>query len=119
MAEEKNPEKTATLPEPEGDDTDGSASVPGFVYLIHEKSRNFFKIGRAVDPDKRLADFQTAQPRKLEMKSKAWVSNMAQAEACLKEVMKKHYSGTDGGTEWFRGDVAEAEKLFKSTVKGR
>lgn len=118
MAEEKNPEKTAALPEPAGDDTDGPASIPGFVYLVNEEGSNFFKIGRAVDPDKRLADLQTAQPRKLEMNAVP-VSNMAQAEACLKEVMKKHYSGTTGGTEWFRGDVAEAEKLFKSTVKGR
>ena len=115
MAEEsKTPEETPPLhksPEP-NDDTDAPASRPGEVYLIAQSGSNFFKVGRSVDPDKRLSDLQTGQPQKLVMVERKKVSNMLEGEKRLLAEMKANFVPAPGGTEWFEADIAKAQEIF-------
>ncbi|CAI8025918.1 hypothetical protein GBAR_LOCUS14939 [Geodia barretti] len=119
MAEEsKTPEETPPLqksPEP-NDDTDAPASRPGEVYLIAQSGSNFFKVGRSVDPDKRLSDLQTGQPQKLIMKERKTVGNMVEVEQRLLAKMRDKFVPMPGGTEWFEGDIAKAQEIFLSLV---
>ena len=46
------------------------------------------------------------------------VSNMAAVEARLLQTMRENYSGADGGTEWFCGNVTQAQRQFMSIVRG-
>jgi hypothetical protein len=117
MAEEsKTPEETPSLQkstEP-NDDTDGPASGPGEVYLIAQSGSNFFKVGRSKNPDKRLSDLQTGQPQKLVMVEQKRVPNMLEVEQRLLTEMQANFDPAPGGTEWFKGDIAKAQKIFKS-----
>ena len=116
MAEEKTQEEKeiAALPELETDDTDGPASGPGFVYRMAQSGTNYFKVGRSVDPDKRLSSLQTGQPKKLIITKRVYVKNMLEAEKHILEKMEDNFKKTPGGKEWFNGNPVEAEKLFTS-----
>ena len=120
------PEEIASLPafpELESDDkcggsdeADGNASGPGYAYLVAEEgSGKYFKVGRTVDPVKRLKALQTGHPRKLIMKPVP-VSDMAAAERDLLQTMREKFCKADGGTEWFIGDVTHAKKVFTRIV---
>ncbi|CAI8025919.1 hypothetical protein GBAR_LOCUS14940 [Geodia barretti] len=124
MAEEefkyKTPEEIAALPVfPEPEQTDGGSFLgdgQGYVYFITESGNtNYFKVGKTVDPNTRRMNLQTGSPRRLDM-SPVCVSSMASAEARVLQVMRENYQSTDGGTEWFYGNVAQAKRLFMSTV---
>ena len=119
--EYQTPEEISQLPVIGGaDETDGSASVPGYVYLMWEDPTKNFKIGRAKNPERRHRQLQTGNPRDLPMRYVP-VSNMATAEAAVKNAMKQHCKHLqEGGKEWFRpkrGDSKEyAEQIFMDTV---
>ena len=126
MAEEfkyKTPEEIAALPVfPEPEQTDGRGCVgdgEGYVYFITEsEGTSYFKVGQTVNPVKRRSDLQTGNPRVLDMNPVS-VSSMGSTEARLLQAMREKYSQASGGTEWFSGNVAQAQKLFMSIVKGR
>jgi hypothetical protein len=119
MSEEfkyQTPEEIAALkkfPEPEGDETDGPASSPGYVYFVTENGTNNFKVGRTVDPQRRLSELKREQSQSQELRMRSvYVSNMLEAEQSLLDAMREKFSGTSRGTEWFTGDVAKAQRLF-------
>jgi hypothetical protein len=111
----QTPEEIAALqkfPEPDEDETDGPASSPGYVYFVTESGTNNFKVGRTVDPRRRHSELQReAQSRELRMRP-VCVSNMLEAEQSLLRAMREKFRGTSRGTEWFTGDVAEAQRIF-------
>ena len=121
--EYQTPEEISQLPVIGGDDeTDGSASEPGYVYLMWEDGTKNFKIGRTNNPERRRRELQTGNSRNLPMRYVP-VSNMAAAEGAVKNAMKLHCKHIqEGGKEWFRperGDSKEyAEQIFMDTVKG-
>ena len=96
--------------------TDGPASSEGYVYYITDDMNNF-KVGRSVDPYRRLRDLQTGNPNELKIITKK-VSDMAECEKRLLEKMEKRFESTGGGTEWFTGDVKKARRVFHD-VAGR
>ena len=122
------PEEIAALPVfPEPGQTDrgtvqtygvtAAADGPGYVYfMIESGDTGYFKIGRTVDPNTRRMNLQTGNPRELRMEPHQ-VANMNAVENRLKEAMAARYHRTDGGTEWFSGDVTEAYNVFLTIVR--
>ena len=122
----KTLEEIAALPVfPELEQTDGGSSFvtgppsgPGYVYFVTESGgTSYFKVGRTGNPSTRLSNLQTGNPRRLSMNPQN-VQNMAEVEARVLKAMREKYSSAGGGTEWFSGNVTQAEKLFLKTVKG-
>ena len=99
-----------TFPEPETDETDGPASGPGYVYFVTESGYNF-KVGRSVNPKRRRKSLQRERDGELKMKYVP-VSNMLAAENRLLDAMRGRFTQEPGTTEWFYGNVAEAERVF-------
>ena len=121
----KTPEEIAALPVfPEPGQatvqTDGgtiAADGPGYVYFITESGHtNYFKVGKTGDPKTRCMNLQTGNPRKLKMDPHQ-VANMDTVEKRVLKAMTDKYGKTNGGKEWFSGDVAEAYNLFLTIVR--
>jgi hypothetical protein len=97
----------------------GDASGPGYAYFIAEGGgTNYFKVGRTVNPEERLGNLQTGNPRRLDMNAQH-VNNMLATEQQLKAAMAGRYPRGDGGTEWFLappGGLGEAQDLFMEIV---
>ena len=105
-----------TFPEPDGEeDADGPASAPGYVYFVTENGTNNFKVGRTVDPKRRSSELRSEWGQNLRMGPKC-VSNMLEAERSLLGAMRADNQDfvclKSRGTEWFSGNVAEAQSLF-------
>lgn len=78
-----------------------------YIYVIGENDGPY-KVGRAKEPQKRLADLQTANPRKLRMHLLSLAEDAVVAEALLHKVLEPYrVSG-----EWFECEVSEIEKAF-------
>ena len=74
-----------------------------YLYIIHEKGTHYYKIGISDDPDKRLADLQTGNPRELERISvMKFDQNVKDVEGNLQQELKRYRKGIKGGTEWFK-----------------
>jgi hypothetical protein len=123
------PEEIAALPVfPEPEETGGGtvttdggtivADGRGYVYFMVESNGDtgYFKVGKTVDPNTRRMNLQTGNPRELRMEPHQ-VANMNAVENRLKEAMAARYHRTDGGTEWFSGDVTEAYNVFLAIVR--
>ena len=111
----KTPEEIAALPVFPELESDGS-SDKGYVYFVTESGgTSYFKVGRTGNPSTRLTNLQTGNPRRLSMNPQN-VQNMAEVEARVLEAMREKFSSAGGGTEWFSGNVTQAEELFLSIV---
>ena len=96
---------------------------PGYVYLIREENLaddepTNFKIGRSSDPQTRLSNLQTGNPRKLLLVKRWRVPNPVACEGILKVRLSGYKSPLGGGTEWFtvRSDQATFIRLFTRYV---
>ena len=102
------------FPEPANDETDGPASGPGYVYFVTESDSNF-KVGRSVDPERRLKSLERERERELNIKYDH-VSDMLEVENRLLEAMRERFRQEPGTLEWFHGDVAEARKVYRRNL---
>ena len=101
---------------------DALVEVQGYVYLIEEDNPGagalYFKIGKTVDPNKRISDLQTGNPRKLNMRY--WpVRDHTDCENKLKTALRNYRSRLGGGTEWYTASANSARSLkaiFSRTV---
>ena len=101
---------------------DALVEVRGYVYLIEEDNLGAgatnFKIGKTVDPNKRISDLQTGNPRRLNMRY--WsVKDHTDCENRLKYALRNYRSTLGGGTEWYTASVNNARSLkaiFSRTV---
>ena len=92
------------------------ATKPEYVYLITESTTKYFKVGQSGDPEKRLGELQTGNPRDLKLHFKKQVTDMAKAEDQLLQKLREKNSGfkpCGGGTEWFSGDVTKAKEMIQ------
>ena len=69
----------------------------GFIYLVQEESRGFFKIGRAIDLHNRIKTFHVKLPFKINLHYSFKCDDYVQAEKTLHECFAE--SRIDG--EWF------------------
>ena len=126
-----SPDEINALPwSPDPDhDLNGTGRVYGgggscqYVYSIREEplrsdAKNvYWKVGRTSDPEKRLSNLQTGNPRKLQINA-VEVTNMVTAEAALFRALEKYQYDLGGGTEWFKVDNEKAFKSqFTKTIK--
>ena len=96
-----------------GDDTD--APSQGYVYLIEEVNQDVrapkrFKVGKTVNPDKRLSDLQTGNPQKLDMRFDE-VKDMNACEKELLNALQNYKCKLGGGTEWFTAQPNQVGNL--------
>lgn len=81
------------------------AGKQGFIYLIREKTTKFGKIGYSVNPEKRIAEIQTGNPRQLELVGKV------KGKPADELAMHAKYIKQNVLQEWFRV-TDELEKEF-------
>ena len=98
-----------------GDDTDDPGLNQGYVYLIKEDNQDStapkrFKVGKTVNPDKRLSDLQTGNPQKLDMRPEE-VEDMNACEKELLNALKNYKCKLGGGTEWFTAQPNQVGNL--------
>jgi hypothetical protein len=71
--------------------------LPGFIYLVHAKGTNKFKIGRTIDVLTRVKDLQTGCPLTIRYVYHAYVGNMS---SCEQDLHRKFATKREIG-EWF------------------
>ena len=97
--------------------SDGASNDKGYVYCIAEykggRESGYFKIGTAYDPEKRLKDLQTGNPRELKIwKEPQWVSQRLDAERAAHTALEEYKVNLRGGTEWFKVPQDEQDKFY-------
>lgn len=76
----------------------------GYVYLVRNSGRSF-KIGKSIDPEKRLKQFQTSNPDELELVCCVYVRSMKSVEREVQRLFpEKRLNG-----EWFELAVEEQQ----------
>ncbi len=82
---------------------------PGFIYLMHAKGTEFFKIGRSFDPTQREYQLNdTKAPFEIELLKQISTAKVKRAEHILHEYFsKKRIRG-----EWFRLDPFELHTIM-------
>ena len=99
--------------------TDGARNDAGYVYCIAEYDRGNrtgnFKVGTAVDPDKRLRDLQTGNVHQLKFLGQPQnVSHRLDAEKAAHTALSGYAINQGGGTEWFYASPSQ-ERAFYNT----
>ena len=108
---------------------DGDKS--GFIYLIKEEPNdvegqaNFinFKVGRTVNPEKRLTDLNTGNARQLLMYRPRHVTDAVEREREIHTALQQNNYGNQlgGGTEWYnvpRDDDDRFAYIYLRTLHG-
>lgn len=72
----------------------------GYVYAIHETGSDRYKIGHAVDVNRRLKQLQTGNGTRLVIYGTLHFADRIEAEGKIKELFSA-YRVKRGGTEWF------------------
>ena len=90
---------------------------PGWLYLITEDDKNYYKIGCTTDSvDDRIDQLQTGNPRKLQIVYSCKAKNALAAEQNARERIYKHdwviQTATGGGTEWFEVSTRQEKKMI-------
>ena len=104
------------------EEIDGNADEEGYIYIIEEvdpKSTDTtnYKVGRAVNPRKRLFDLQTGNTRKLQiLNPQTKVKNMREAENALHNALSSYRCQLGGGTEWFTVPLGQ-KRTFLATCR--
>ena len=86
---------------------DDANATKGYVYIIAEFTKEngpptwLFKVGRTVDPAKRLGDLRTGNPRPIHYHDYFEVSDAAAAEKAAQTAVDVYKSELGGGTEWY------------------
>lgn len=89
-------------------------SSDGYVYLIKSQFDAYYKIGRAVNPEKRMRTFNVKLPFKVEFVCVIKTEDMYALETELHRRFKaKHIEG-----EWFALDAADVEYIKSLAQEG-
>ena len=85
------------------------------------KPTGYYKIGSTTDPDQRIRNLRTGNPRNLNYICKIRVSNKTKAEQAAKKELKEYHveDNPDGGTEWYevrKSELKSFERKFKRAV---
>lgn len=80
-----------------------SRTRAGYVYTIHEVGTDRYKIGHAVDVNRRIRQLQTGNGTLLVIYATLYFIDRIDAEARIQQVFSA-YRVRQGGTEWFRLD---------------
>lgn len=85
-----------------------------YIYLLKSDENGYYKIGKSLNPDKRIRTLQTGNPEKITLISKVEVTN----KFCnkIESALHSQYSYTNKNGEWFDLSI-EDELLFESNVK--
>lgn len=85
-----------------------------YIYLLKSQENGYYKIGKSVNPDKRIKTLQTGNPEKIDLISKVKVSD----KFCnrVESALHLQYSYSNKNGEWFDLSL-EDELLFESNVK--
>ncbi|XP_078060746.1 uncharacterized protein LOC144486569 [Mustelus asterias] len=86
------------------------------IYLIHEKDTTYYKVGFSQNPEKRLSQLQTGNPRQLIPVCHVAVS-ANEKEKEVQDELKDFKAKLDGGTEWFNLDTEDKVKKAENAVK--
>jgi predicted GIY-YIG superfamily endonuclease len=85
-----------------------------YIYLLKSEENGYYKIGKSVNPDKRVKTLQTGNPEKISLISKVEISN----KFCyrVESALHSQYSYVKKNGEWFNLSL-EDELLFESNAK--
>ena len=110
-------EKLPVFPEPSQTEDGVAASGPGYVYLIRETNPladpQNFKVGQTVNPNKRISDLQTGNPRPLSFWRCVQVNNMDVSERAAQGALHNYRCTLGGGTEWFTAQTNQVGTLVR------
>ena len=99
--------------------TDSTCNDAGYVYCIAEYDRGKrtgnFKVGTAIDPDKRLRDLQTGNAYRLMLWGQPqYVSHRLNAEKCAHAALSGYAINSGGGTEWFHATPSQEIAFYNA-----
>lgn len=80
-----------------------SRTRAGYVYAIHEVGTDRYKIGHAVNVERRLQQLQTGNGTLLVIYATLYFADRIEAERKIQAIFSA-YNIKRGGTEWFRLD---------------
>ena len=100
---------------------------PGHVYMIQESTgtgkipTDYYKIGSTNDPQKRISDLRTGNPRNLNYIAQYYVKDKIAAERNAQEKLKNYLvqDNPEGGKEWYKVLANQLESFkqgFKTAV---
>ena len=82
---------------------------------MNGRATGFYKVGRTVDPNKRLSDLQTGNVRPLDFTRTVEVTDVSRAEAAAHNALATYSVTTyGGGTEWFRANGQQERPFYRS-----
>lgn len=106
--------------------TDGRAGDGnGYIYIISEYlgaaqhtelTMAYYKVGRSCNPDKRLRDLQTGNPRSLIMIAYHVAGGLGTHERNIHKKLQQYRQGVTGGTEWFYTDLATIKSVVDAEL---
>ena len=112
--------KLFVYPEP----IDAKAVTPGYVYVIVEWTTDkqshtgLYKVGKTVNPNKRISDLQTGNARELGFIRATKVKDITAAEQAAHTALATYRVNYGGGTEWFKtNDLNKFVTIFDKAVK--
>jgi len=85
-----------------------------FIYLLKSEENGYYKIGKSVNPDKRIKTLQTGNPEKIDLIFKVKILNKFSNR--IESALHSQYSYLNKNGEWFDLSL-EDELLFESNVK--
>ncbi|NER97429.1 MAG: GIY-YIG nuclease family protein [Symploca sp. SIO1B1] len=97
---------------------------PGWVYVLEEidpisgSPTGFYKVGRTEQErvEDRVRNYQTGNPRRLEVFYREVVPEPDEAEKSLHEDLKKYRVDFGGGEEWFRLPQTKLSRFRPNTT---
>lgn len=122
QSEEELPEPLTECGLKLNEDTDGARNDAGYVYCIAEYDRGKrtgnFKVGTAVDPDKRLRDLQTGNAHQLKfLGPPQYASHRLDAERSAHAALRGYSSNSGGGTEWFHATPSQEKAFYNAYIR--
>ena len=75
----------------------------------------YYKVGKSVNPKKRLGNLQMGNPRQLNMNHPGLVNNMKAAERDLiHEVLNAHQATLGGGRDWYKVPIDQRNDFLEA-----
>lgn len=83
-----------------------------YIYIICEKDTNFYKVGRTINPSRRIRDLNIGNHRELIYKRIRHVSE-TYWEKHLQNRMVEYRVENGGGTEWFNIPKQHKQRIYE------
>lgn len=92
----------------DGNDTKVGA---GYVYAVRTRGAEYVKIGKAIDPVRRLSGLQSGSPHFLWIYATRKFSEASHSERELQSLLKDHLIDDSGSREWFMWNKDSREQI--------